>query len=258
MGVYSVQDYVIYIAILLGILWALRRYLFTRIALDKELMYVLAPFMLFGILVRVLVDIGVFERSQLWSVTPGVYVITILAVLISLFLGNALSKHIGQPGWKISAGLGILFVSPLFYVLIDNLQNPIRILYPLFMASGILLGVYVVAGFTKFCIFRKPENLAIVFSHLLDGCATFIAYNYYDFSEEHLLPRYLILLAGDNAVVMVPLKLLLILVVVYFIEKWQNEEGDMADTNFYTAAKLLLFILGIGPGIRDMLLPALL
>lgn len=256
MGVYAPQDYVIYIALLIAIIWALKKFLFPRITIDKGFVYAIAPYMLIGIFIRVLVDAGVFPADQRWSITPGVYVLTIILALIGIVLGKLIGRRFRIQYWKISSAVGIIILLPLSYELMQHVTYPERMLYPLLMASAIT-GLVLLAGrLLRMPVYSKPDNLAIIFSHLLDGCATFIAINYYGFYEEHLLPIYLIGAAGNDAFIMVPAKLILILAVVYFVDKWQKEEKT--DEKLYLAIKILLFILGIGPGIRDMLLPAML
>ncbi len=256
MGVYAPQDYVIYIGLLTAIIWLLRKYLFPSITIDKGFIYAIAPYLLLGIFVRVLVDAKVFPADQMWSITPGVYVLSIASALLGILIGKIIESSFRTPYWKTSSMFGVLLLIPLSYTLSQYITYPERMLYPLIMAAAIT-GLVLLAGrLLKLPVYSKKENLAIIFSHLLDGCATFIAINYYGFYEEHLLPIYLIGAAGNDAIIMVPAKLILILAVVYFVDKWQKEEK--ADEKLYRAIKILLFILGIGPGIRDMLLPAML
>jgi len=256
MGVYSPEDYIICIAILLFVLWFLLRYIFSRIKLDRDFIKAISPYVLIGIFIRLLVDVNLFNANRLWNVTPGVYVLTIMLGLISVVLGMYVSRYSRIPYWYIPFGIGILILLPITYELFSHLVNPGRILYPLTLSSAILLLVYILSKYFGIEIFQKKENLAIIFSHLLDGCATFIAYNSYGFYEEHLLPIYLISLAGNNAVIMVPVKLALILLVIYLIERWYLEEKEK-DELLYMVIKLIIFILGIGPGLRDILLPSL-
>lgn len=256
MGVYSPVDYVICIAILLFVLWFLLRYLFSRIRLDRDFIKAISPYILIGIFIRLLVDVGFFDGSRLWNVTPGVYIITIFLGLVFVGLGLWVSQRFKIPYWYIPLGIGILILLPITYELFSHLVHPERIPYPLTLASAILFLVYITSKYFGIDIFQKKENLAIIFSHLLDGCATFIAYNHYGFYEEHLLPIYLISLVGNNAIIMVPIKLALILSVIYLIERWYVEEKEK-DELLYKVIKLIIFILGIGPGLRDMLLPSL-
>ncbi|MFQ5888095.1 MAG: DUF63 family protein, partial [Candidatus Hydrothermarchaeales archaeon] len=133
---------------------------------------------------------------------------------------------------------------------------------PLVLASAITLAIYVVSDFFEVSkVFRTKENIVIIFSHILDGSATFVGINLFHFTEEHILPEFLINMAGGNAIIMIPLKIVVILLALYIIEEWYQEEietgEDMETTeNYYKMFKFIFFILGAGPGLRDTLLPA--
>ena len=307
MGVYSVQDYVVYITILFFILWFLMRFLFSRIEIDRKFLIAIAPYVLMGVAIRVLADTGFFPRSQFWSITPGVYVLCVIMAGICIIAGRFLeSVFKGRiPYWGFPFAVGSIISIFLILKISEYLVHPMRMMYPVMIALSITLIVYLISITIKsdFRIFRRFDNLSIIFAHLLDGSATFIAYNYFNFSEEHLVPIYLISLAGDNAIIMIPAKLIIILIVLYVIEKYREEEVNSwknsletskknsdnnssensqensqknSDNNslensdrdskknmdknsyaIYAGFKILIFILGMGPGLRNMILPAL-
>ncbi|MBU4201622.1 MAG: DUF63 family protein [Candidatus Altiarchaeales archaeon] len=254
MGYYSIQDYVVYILILIVILWLLYKYLFARIKLDRDFLLASMPYVLVGILVRVLADAGVFPRSQWWSITPGIYVLAIGAGLVALAMGILLRRLSGVGYWVFPLIAGVLADGILIYHLIPHIKNPLVILYPVAIAAFLTGIVYLVSSTPKTGIFRKPDNIAIIFAHLLDGSASFYGIEYYGFLEEHLLPRLLIDFAG-NAIIMIPLKLLVILIVLYLLESWYLEE-EIKDETVYKMLKLVILILGIGPGLRNSILPS--
>ena len=254
MGYYSIQDYVVYILILIVILWLLYKYLFARIKLDRDFLLASMPYVLAGILVRVLADAGVFPRSQWWSITPGIYVLAIGAGLVALAMGILLRRLSGVGYWVFPLIAGVLADGILIYYLIPHIKNPLVILYPVAIAAFLTGIVYLVSSTPKTGIFRKPDNIAIIFAHLLDGSASFYGIEYYGFLEEHLLPRLLIDFAG-NAIIMIPLKLLVILIVLYLLERWYLEE-EIKDETVYKMLKLVILILGIGPGLRNSILPS--
>ncbi|RLG57409.1 MAG: hypothetical protein DRN95_05620 [Candidatus Hydrothermarchaeota archaeon] len=78
---------------------------------------------------------------------------------------------------------------------------------------------------------------------MLDGSGTFIGINYYGFGEEHILTEYLINIAGTSLII-IPVKLIIILLALYILEK-EDEESKII--------KVVLFILGFGPGLRNSL-----
>lgn len=251
MAVYTPQDYVIGIAILLIILALLRRFLFRIVKLDKYFALSLAPAIVFGIVVRVLADAGFYPKSDWWSVTPGIYVTSCVFGAAYLSVSLYLQKKIKLEYWKISLVIGTLAVSYFLLNLAAYIKHPLRIFYPFALAALVSILVYSASSLDKKTrIFRARENLAIIFAHLLDGSGTFIGIDYFGFSEEHIIPELLINLAG-SAAVMIPLKLAVVLAAIYLIEKWKEEEGvDL----YYGIIKITLFILGIGPGARNALL----
>ncbi len=274
MGVYQPQDYVIYIGILFILMLISLRFLFNKIKIDKYFIIAISPYMINAILIRVLADVEFFPRSKLWSITPGVYVISFILAFFFILIGYELEKKGLFSYWKLPLVVGILPMIYLLYNLFFYINYPLRLFVPPLMALSITAAVHFLSP-----LFYKPikefENTAMIFGHLLDGCATFYAINYFGFGEEHLLPLFLIDLSG-NSIIMIPLKLALILVVVYLLDNLYKEEKatfkekeisimgikikitKLMMENFYLSLKVIVFILGFGPGVRDTLLPAFL
>ncbi len=250
MGVYSVTDYVIYIFILVVLLFLLRRFLFSLIDLDRNFILLVVTYAFLGIFIRVLADVGFFERSQWWNITPGVYVFSVLIASAGILLGLLLRKYSGIEYWIAPLLVGFFGVFYTGFNLFPYITEPERILYPITLAAAVALFFLLI----KVKPFNKIDNVLLVFAHMLDAFSTFIAHDMYGFGEEHLLPIYLIDLAGGSAFVMVPVKLTLILLVIYALEKYKTEEEDEV---MYKMLKVLVFILGVGPGTRNTLLPAL-
>jgi len=262
MADYTVQDYVIYIAILLVVLWVFQRFVFRRIDFDRNFLLATVPYIIFGISLRMLVDVGIYEKSQYWNVTPGVHLVSVSLGLAGVLLGLALKRFFDIeyyiPTIVIGSAAALLVLSKL----VPAVNHPGRMLPPILLAGGLTAVIYVLAGFhEKAGIYRWPSNVAIIFGHLFDGSATFIGIDYYGFYEEHLLPDILINTTG-TAFVMIPLKIIVVLLAIYYVEKWYREEavGEKMKkaTTQYHVLKLVFFILGFGPGMRDSILPAIL
>lgn len=245
MAVYTVNDYIIAILLLLLIVGVVSKYLFTRIKLDRRFIYSVAPVGVLAISIRVLADAGVYQKSDYWSVTPGIYVLAFLIGVALLVLGALLESKTGIQYWKFSMLLGSAAAFYFVAVLSQHIETPGRVLYPVILALGITGLIYFLSFAEAAKIFRLKENAAIIFAHMLDASGTFIGINYYGFSEEHILPEIFIALAG-NAVVMIPLKLAVVLTLLYLIEKSKEDDLSMI--------KFILFILGFGPGARNALL----
>ena len=251
MGTYNVVDYPIYILILVIVYWFFMKFLFPRIKIDRKFLFAILPYIFFGVLVRVLADVNFFQENKLWSITPGVYIITFTIAAASIFLGKEIEKKSKKFSyWILPCAVGTALSVVLVFLLLPYIKNPERFLNPIALAFSITFFVFILSYLARIKIYQKIENLSVIFAHLLDASATFIAYNFYGFGEEHILPQYFISLAGDNAIIMIPLKLLLVLLLLYFLEKYEKKDEKKVIT-------LLIFILGIGPGLRNTILPAL-
>jgi uncharacterized membrane protein len=254
MAEYTPQDYLIYFAILLVVLWFFTNVFFKRIKFDDKFLLLASPYIVFGVTLRMLSDVGVVERSQLWNITPGVYIVTVAAGLVSVGVGLLIERRTSVEYWKFPLAVGAVLALITTYNLAVHVNHPVRILYPFGLAAVITGVIYLASGASSAtAIFRRRSNIAIIFAHLLDGSATFIGIDFYHFTEEHLLPDFLISLAG-SAFIMIPLKIVVVLPILYLVERWRIEEG--ADkTQEYYILKFVLFILGFGPGLRDAILP---
>ncbi len=250
MAVYTPLDYAKSFVILLIILWLLKRYLFTRIALDRDFMLALIPPIVLAITIRLLADAGVYEKSQWWSVTPGIYVLGVAYGSVLVGIGLLVQERYGIRYWKVVLALGVVTIPYFFLKLIAEMNAPLRFFYPVALAALLTLVVGAIARSANLQFILTRGNLGIVFAHLLDACGTFIGIDYFHFSEEHILPEIFINLTG-TALVMIPLKLLVVGTALYLLEKWRLEEGEDV---YYRIIKITMFILGFGPGTRNSLL----
>jgi uncharacterized membrane protein len=252
MATYTPLDYAVALVILFVIMWLASKYLFTRIALDRYFIYAMIPVIVFALSVRVLVDAGVFEKSKLWSVTPGIHIVGTIFGLTVIFGGKILEKVKNIHYWKGAFALGTPVALYFSILLFRKMENPLFILQPFLLAAILTWAIYIISNFAApLQMFRERVNLAIIFGHMLDGSATFIGIDRYGFSEEHILPEILINASG-TAFVMIPLKIVVVLGALYLLDKWKEEE-EGSDL-YYKMVKFVFFIFGFGPGTRDALL----
>jgi uncharacterized membrane protein len=255
MAVYTPFDYALGLAILITIMWLASRHLFTVIELDRYFAYAMSPVIVFTIAVRVLADANVFEKNELWSVTPGIYVTGTVFGIFVIIVGKVLEREKNIPYWKGAIIVGSPPAAYFSYLLFLQMENLYLSLQPVLLALVLTFTIHILSNFTSATrVFREKENALIIFGHMLDGSATFIGIDKYGFSEEHILPEFLIQTAG-TAAVMIPLKIVLILGALYLLEKWKEEE-EGSDL-YYRMVKFVFFIFGFGPGARDALLLAL-
>jgi len=99
--------------------------------------------------------------------------------------------------------------------------------------------------------FIAPVALLLFASHFLDGAATYRGIDAHGYSEKHVIPSFLIDATG-SAVVMLPLKLFVVVLVVYLMDVAFRD--DLKDSpNLAWLVRVAVMVLGLAPGMRDML-----
>jgi uncharacterized membrane protein len=251
MAVYTPRDYAIGLTILFVIMWLAKIFIFSKFELDSYFSYAMAPVIVFTIAVRVLADAGVYEKNELWSVTPGIYVTgTVFGVLVILG-GKVIERQKNIPYWKGSIALGTPPALYFSFQLLRQMENPLRIFEPVLLALILTALIYTLSNFSsKTKIFRLKDSTLIIFGQMLDGSSTFIGVDKYGFTEEHMLADFLVNTSG-TAFVMIPLKIVVVLGALYLLEQWKEEE-EGSDL-YYNMVKFVFFIFGFGPGTRNSL-----
>lgn len=118
------------------------------------------------------------------------------------------------------------------------------------------LCVYAISKYLSFKhknlkIFLNKINVTLIFSQLLDASATFIGIDYYGYWEKHVLPSFLID-TFHTAAVMLIIKILIVTLAIYLIDiefKKDLERNPL----LVSLIKICIIVLGMAPGIRDML-----
>lgn len=251
MAVYTAGDYLIGMAILGVLIFITVRFVFSRIEFDKYFVISLIPPIIFAITIRLLADAAHFPKTELWSVTPGIYVLGYAYGLVLLILGLLAQRGLGIDYWKTVLLLGFLTIPLYLFELIGRMTAPFSFFIPVGLAAGATILIFLVSGgISKLGFLKKAENIAIIFAHMLDASGTYIGIDFYGFSEEHPLPEFFFELAG-TAAVLFPIKLIIVGAALYFLEKWMEEEPEKL--LYYKIIKITMFILGIGPGLRNSL-----
>lgn len=122
-----------------------------------------------------------------------------------------------------------------------------------FLATAGTIGMFWVLSRRdpRFAAFVLPVAIMLYASHFLDGAATWRGIDAHGYSEKHVIPSLLIDLTG-TAAVMIPLKLAVVTFVVYLMEVALRD--DLKDApNLAWLVKVAVMVLGLAPGMRDML-----
>ena len=238
---YTILNTVVF-GIILGICILLIIKMFKYIKKDPaELMIPLIPFIFFGSSVRALVDNNIYPLTYI-LVTPGIYILTGLMVIITLLFAVFIERKTNFDYRYIIFAVGavlcipnILFMSPI------NLVATLQVVGVWAIVSSIFALLR-----NKWSLLSNKFNLSVLMAHLFDASSTYIAVDYYGYYEQHVLPSALTTLFG-TALVMFPLKIVVILGALYIIDTY------IEDRTIANMLKLAIFILGLAPGLRNFL-----
>jgi uncharacterized membrane protein len=142
----------------------------------------------------------------------------------------------------------------------DIVTHPEAVPIVLAISMGVTLAVYAVgrklmAKREVAGIYTAPINLLIIFGQMLDAVATYIGVDRYGYAEKHPVPDFLFETFGTSAV-FIPIKLALACAIVYIMDISFKEELKTYPI-LKELIKIIVIILGLAPGIRDMLRTAM-
>ncbi|HDN81112.1 MAG TPA: DUF63 family protein [Methanomicrobia archaeon] len=160
--------------------------------------------------------------------------LTLCCIAIGLFLRRKYDfNRILLFSGSIFAGVNIILV-------VINIET----IKPLLITSGLVLIIMMpIYLFTlKFETFLNG-NLYLIAAHVFDASTTFTGIYFYNYWEQHVLPSFLIGVTG--AWIMFPIKIFIVILALYIAK-------DVEDENVKNFLKLIIFILGIGPGTRNL------
>lgn len=231
---------------------------FLKIKIDRNFALALAPFIFFGATTRVLSDAGFFSgytsdmavtplMFQYWIVSPGIFV-TMFALTICLIISCIFLERIsnGKIRYYVPMALtGFVLALHNLIFLIQHFENMNALVkFTLFFAASILF-LFILIKFIKLFEFLKFEkNYLIVSAHLFDAAATYTGVQFFNYTEMHVLPGFLI--GKFGAWIMFPLKIAVVIAIIYLIDK------SIEDETTRRLIKIVILILGLGPGIRDV------
>jgi uncharacterized membrane protein len=194
----------------------------------------------FGILIWIYYDSYDTKKFKINSILFGIGLVFLLVTVLALSQWQTVSEWTNaylkaHPGADIET-------YPMAFILIICLTV---------MLTAIVYTTtkFLSLKFETFKPYLLPINVLLFFGHFLDGFATYIAIDFYDYGEKHVLPSLFIDIFG-TAVVMIVLKLVLIVFVVYIIDVMFKDDLKSSPT-LVGLVKICVLILGLAPGIRD-------
>ncbi len=97
-------------------------------------------------------------------------------------------------------------------------------------------------------MFTQRINISILCAHLLDASSTFMGVDFLGYYEKHVVPTFLIDLAG-TAAIMVPLKLIIFIPVIFILDTQFDEDDE--SRRLRDLMKLTIIVLGLAPATRN-------
>jgi uncharacterized membrane protein len=242
---YNIFNTVVYGMLLILIIFGLIK-LFKK--LDKnpaQLILYIIPFIFIGSSVRAFVDNRILPYSW-FLITPCIYFIvgglTILSLMVGIYLERKLKIDYKKTLLLIGLILLLILIAPIFmHVKKINIISTLDII----AIWIILTSLFFLIGKFSY-LYKNKYNLAIISAHIFDATTTFIAVDLYGYSEQHVLPN-LIYKETLTSASIYPLKIIVITVALYTIEKYIEDE------KIKEILKLAMFILGFAPGMRNIL-----
>ncbi len=243
-------------------IWLLYEYFFKKykVKIDRDFTKSLLGWIIFGASLRVIRDIKVTTSPFL--VTPFIYVlvfvISFAVLLVALRLKKAKKMKLlhtwGFAGYALSVMTIAIGVTTPKVLDIANFLL-IYAIWIVWFAALLLAKKYVAKKFLS------NWNITAIMAHLLDATGTFVALTYAYANatfenEKHVLGRSLmeflesnniLLISGSGSWIMFALKLAVIPVALWAIDKYSENETEKK------YLKMIIIILGLGIGIRNSL-----
>ncbi len=188
------------------------------------------------------------------------YVLPFTVILLIIFYIIGHRKKILDERYLFGA-YGMTLLSLTLIYISNNLRilegtRPLEIPIILFL-TVISSAVFLVIPWTfskkvaSLKVFVLSLNPLIVFAHMMDASATYRGISAYGYVEKHVLPALAIDVTGTS-LVMYPLKLFLVVFVIYSLDIWFREElKDLPELKFLL--QFAIITLGLAPGVRNML-----
>ena len=262
---YNVVDTLTYAIILVIGVYILYRWMSSSTYLaqsgfkfDYQFILATVPYVILGGLVRVIEDTGMITSDWKYLfITPLIYFTLFFFVIGVMFLSRYLTlKGITQNFFQFYAFAGAAAVVIASIILLawstthHGVDLFILAIIPLMGITATVIVWGIMKYVLKWTYVSDPVYLTLLFGQLLDASATSYGIDFHpsvQYVEQHVVGSALIGMTG-TALVMFPLKLLVLFPAVYVMEMYRKE----ANPAFWHLVLLAMIVVGFAPGIRDM------
>jgi len=255
---YNVVDTLTYAIILIISVFLIYRWLKNAgIAIDGPFVLATIPYVVLGGVLRVVQDTGMIASGlQYLLITPLIYFLLFFFTAGSLFLSRYLQTKNAVPDFiRLYAGIGaaaaIIVTCVLFWYGFTHTRVALNVLTIIPLMAVVTTAA--VWGFMRYVLkweyVADPLYTLLIFGHMLDASATSYGIDLHPmrYVEQHVVGSGLIALT-HTAFVMFPLKLCVLFPAIYVLELYRKE----AEGNLWHLILLAMIVVGLAPGIRDM------
>ncbi len=232
-----------------GILLFVMVYIFYRVCkilkirIDEKFAITTISYTVLIAIIRAMVDAGIVPRTY-YTVTPGIVVMLGLYYMISIIITGYFFKN------KYYVYSITLAIVPTIYFIVLFVKN-IAHINALFYILAINISVYAITVYVINRVKYLKNRIKLdtldkyaLFSQLTDASATAVGIGLYGYWEQHPIPRFFMDIFG--AYIMVPLKLIVVLTVLYIIN------NEIKNKDLRNIIKIVIMALGLAPGLRDL------
>lgn len=256
---YTLVDTLTYALILLACIWLIYRWFESnRISIDRDFVYALIPWVIFGGCLRVVEDTRIITSDlHMVFTTPIIFFLIFAIAMPVLYITNMCEKKGIVKSWKrlfLYTGCILTALTLLFLIWFGLTSAHFDLLVAtviLTMASTttVLLFTVIRYGFGWRYVQDRLYQL-LIFGHMLDASATSFGIDLHSiqYNEQHVVGSALIDITG-TAFVMFPLKLLVLIPGIYILELYRREGAS----GIWYLILIAMIMVGLAPGIRDMM-----
>ena len=222
----------------------------SRIPVDGRLVLFTLPYILAGSSLRVIEDADLVAAPWRYLlITPLIFFLVFLATAASLFITRRIWK---ERFYFRYAAIGFIWTALNLALLSSGGWQNLWVIPAVFVMGSVLAGgiILLQRHFSWPGFLEDGFSRMIIYAHMLDASSTYLGVDWFFYHEKHVLPTYLIDLAG-TAAVMFPLKLAVLLPVLYMIDR------SLEEPSLRNLTRLTLITLGLAPAVRNTLRLAL-
>lgn len=220
----------------------------NNIVFDFKLALAVAPYLLFGTIIRAIQDSGKLPYSinpieqGFYTHTPGLWIFIAVLIIPSIVLFKKLAKEsFDYRIWVFLLGLIFFIIGSFFFL-------PLAVNFDAFAFTVFLIALTSAVSIlaAKFLYQKFSENnlnqLAII-GQAIDGPSTIVSTVFYNCTEQHFVSRAIL---EGLPFAFVFLKIAVVVGIIYFLDK------EIKNENFKNYSKFIVFSMGVMIGARNV------